>query len=60
MLRVIKAAQRLGFTLDEVADLLDAGRHQHRRTDATLAAGARQKLAEVETRSQTPRSSPKH
>ena len=26
MLRVIKAAQRLGFTLEEVADLLDAGR----------------------------------
>jgi DNA-binding transcriptional MerR regulator len=31
VLRVIKAAQRLGFTLDEVADLLDAGRHHHRR-----------------------------
>jgi MerR family transcriptional regulator, mercuric resistance operon regulatory protein len=29
VLRVIKAAQRLGFTLDEVADLLDAGRHRH-------------------------------
>lgn len=25
-LRVIKAAQRLGFTLDEVADLIEAGR----------------------------------
>ncbi|MEV8508801.1 MerR family transcriptional regulator [Actinoplanes sp. NPDC051475] len=29
LLRVIKAAQRLGFTLDEVADLLDAGRRRH-------------------------------
>jgi len=28
-LRVIKAAQRLGFSLDEVADLLDLGTHQH-------------------------------
>jgi MerR family transcriptional regulator, mercuric resistance operon regulatory protein len=50
-LRVIKAAQRLGFTLDEVADLLDAGRHQHRRpADAGLAARAEAKLAEVEAK----------
>jgi MerR family transcriptional regulator, mercuric resistance operon regulatory protein len=26
---VIKAAQRLGFALDEVADLFDLGTHQH-------------------------------
>jgi hypothetical protein len=32
VLRVIKAAQRLGFTLDEVADLLEVRRHRHRRT----------------------------
>jgi DNA-binding transcriptional MerR regulator len=31
VLRVIKAAQRLGFTLDEVADLLEVGRHPHHR-----------------------------
>jgi MerR family mercuric resistance operon transcriptional regulator len=31
VLRVIKAAQRLGFTLDEVAELLDTGRHRHTR-----------------------------
>jgi DNA-binding transcriptional MerR regulator len=50
-LRVIKAAQRLGFTLDEVADLLAAGRHQHgHRTDAGLHARAAGKLAEVETK----------
>ncbi|MEU8678744.1 MerR family transcriptional regulator [Streptomyces sp. NPDC048560] len=30
-LRVIKAAQRLGFTLEEVAELLAAGRHRHGR-----------------------------
>jgi DNA-binding transcriptional MerR regulator len=30
VLRVIKTAQRLGFTLDEVADLLEVGRHRHR------------------------------
>ena len=29
ILRVIKAAQRLGFSLDEVAELLEAGRHRH-------------------------------
>ncbi|SCL35742.1 DNA-binding transcriptional regulator, MerR family [Micromonospora rhizosphaerae] len=49
LLRVIKAAQRLGFTLNEVADLLDAGRHQHsRRPDTGLQARAKDKLAEVE------------
>jgi hypothetical protein len=32
VLRVIKAAPRLGFTLDEVADLLEVGCHRHRRT----------------------------
>ena len=52
ILRVIKAAQRLGFTLDEVADLLEAGRHDHhrRRPDANLAGRAREKLVEVEER----------
>jgi DNA-binding transcriptional MerR regulator len=49
VLRVIKTAQRLGFTLDEVADLLAAGTHQHgRRADAGLLARAEDKLAEVE------------
>ncbi|MCE7004593.1 MerR family transcriptional regulator [Kibdelosporangium philippinense] len=51
VLRVIKAAQRLGFTLDEVADLLDAGRHRHgRRTDTGLQARATTKLADVEAK----------
>jgi DNA-binding transcriptional MerR regulator len=46
VLRVIKAAQRLGFTLDEVADLLDVGCAQ----PDGLRAGARAKLAEVEAK----------
>jgi DNA-binding transcriptional MerR regulator len=51
MLRVIKAAQRLGFTLDEVAGLLDAGRHRHgHRPEPGLPARAQAKLAEVEAR----------
>lgn len=51
VLRVIKAAQRLGFTLEEVADLLDAARHQHRRpADTGLAARAQAKLVEVEAK----------
>ena len=55
-LRIIKAAQRLGFTLEEVADLLDVGRHRHRPTrgrrvhDAGLQARAQAKLIEVEER----------
>ncbi|MET8910549.1 MerR family transcriptional regulator [Micromonospora sp. NPDC004551] len=50
LLRIIKTAQRLGFTLDEVAGLLDAGRHRHRRRDNGLQARAGEKLAEVERR----------
>jgi MerR family mercuric resistance operon transcriptional regulator len=51
VLRVIKAAQRLGFTLDEVADLLEAGQHRHSRSpDAGLHARAQTKLAEIETK----------
>ena len=46
LLRVIKAAQGLGFTLDEVAELVDAGSHAHRRR-AHLADHARAKLVQV-------------
>jgi DNA-binding transcriptional MerR regulator len=49
MLRIIKAAQRLGFTLSEVADLLEASGHR-RGEDAALPARAAAKLAEVEAR----------
>jgi len=51
LVRVIKAAQRLGFTLDEVADLLDAGWHRHGvRPGASLRRQASAKLSEVDAR----------
>ena len=51
VVRVIKAAQRLGFTLDEISDLLLLGRHRHRRgLDAGLQEQAKAKLVEVEER----------
>ncbi len=51
LLRVIKAAQRLGFTLKEVADLLGAGRHRHGRPpDTGLGRQATAKLAEIDAR----------
>jgi MerR family mercuric resistance operon transcriptional regulator len=51
MVRIIKATQRLGFTLDEVAGLLDAGRHWHgARPDAGLRRQVAAKLAEVDAR----------
>lgn len=46
-LRVIKAAQSLGFTLDEVAELLEAGRHRHGGGSGLLAR-TEAKLAEVD------------
>ncbi|WP_238011961.1 MerR family transcriptional regulator [Dactylosporangium sp. AC04546] len=48
LLNVIKAAQRLGFTLDEVADLLDAGRRHHPTPD--LRERALDKIAEIDRR----------
>ncbi|GGK76843.1 MerR family transcriptional regulator [Planomonospora parontospora subsp. parontospora] len=48
LLGVIKAAQRLGFTLEEVADLIDTGRRGHPSPD--LQERARAKLAEVDAR----------
>ncbi|MEU4742058.1 MerR family transcriptional regulator [Actinosynnema sp. NPDC023658] len=51
VLRVVKAAQRLGFTLDEVADLLEAGRHRHGTTGPSgLRERVAVKVADVETR----------
>lgn len=50
VLRVIKTAQRLGFTLDEVADLLESARHRHGAADAGLQERARVKLREVDRR----------
>lgn len=50
VLQVIKAAQRLGFTLSEAAELLDCGAHVHppARRSAGLQQRARDKLAEIE------------
>lgn len=49
LLRVIKAAQRLGFTLDEVTELIDAGGAGIGR-DTGLRARAGEKLVDVERR----------
>jgi DNA-binding transcriptional MerR regulator len=49
LLGVIKAAQRLGFTLDEVADLLDAGRRR-RHPAPDLRQRAIDKIAEIEAK----------
>jgi MerR family mercuric resistance operon transcriptional regulator len=51
VLRVVKAAQRLGFTLDEVAGLMRGGRHRHGGgPDAGLRRHAEAKLAEIDAR----------
>ncbi len=50
-LRLIKATQRLGFALDDIADLLAAGRHRHgglqARAEARLRT-VRQQIADLE------------
>jgi DNA-binding transcriptional MerR regulator len=48
LLRGIKAAQRLGFTLDEVAGVLEAARHRGRHPG--MQARVREKLVEIEQR----------
>ena len=51
VVRIIKAAQRLGFTLEEVADLLAAGQHRHgKKVDPGLQTLARTKLVEIDER----------
>jgi DNA-binding transcriptional MerR regulator len=46
LIGVIKAAQRLGFTLDEIVDLLETSRHRHRTP--RLRQRALDKIAEVD------------
>jgi MerR family mercuric resistance operon transcriptional regulator len=48
LLAVIKAAQRLGFTLGEVAELLDTGRGRHPTPD--LRQRALDKIAEIDAK----------
>jgi DNA-binding transcriptional MerR regulator len=48
VLRIIKALQRLGFTLDEIAELLTVGSHRGPRPG--LRERAQDKIAEVEAR----------
>jgi len=51
VIRVIKAAQRLGFSLGEVAELLETGQHRHDdRPSPGLRARATAKLTEVEAK----------
>lgn len=51
LLRFIKAAQRLGFTLDDIAELLDVVRAGHDGIrDAELRARVHSRLAEVEAK----------
>ncbi|MGW6845514.1 MerR family DNA-binding protein [Streptomyces sp. NPDC054958] len=49
-LRVIKAAQRLGLTPEEVAELLEVGRHRHGSPVAGLRNRAAAELAEVDAK----------
>jgi len=48
LLGVIKTAQRLGFTLDEVAELLETGRRRH--PTPSLRQRATDKITEIDAR----------
>jgi DNA-binding transcriptional MerR regulator len=48
LLTVIKSAQRLGFTLDEVAELLDTGSRRHPTPDLQQRAAG--KIAEIDAK----------
>lgn len=50
LLRVIKTAQRLGFTLDEVTELVELGDHRHGRRLDGLQVRAAAKLSEIEAK----------
>jgi MerR family transcriptional regulator, mercuric resistance operon regulatory protein len=47
-LHIIKTAQAIGFSLDEVAGLIDAGTHRHGRGNPGLQAQAEAKMAEID------------
>jgi DNA-binding transcriptional MerR regulator len=48
--RIVKALQRLGFTLAEVSELLQSGRHQHRSTDPALQEAITPKIIDIDQR----------
>ncbi len=50
VVRMIKAAQRLGFSLAEVAELMQTGLCGHSRSRSALRPRAAAKLAEVEAK----------
>lgn len=51
IVRTIKAVQRLGFTLDEAAQLIDGTRHRHHQSPGADVPGrVADKLGEVETK----------
>ncbi len=50
LLRIIKTAQRLGFTLDEITELVDLGRYRRGNRQDGLQARAAGKLTEIEAK----------
>jgi len=48
--RIVKALQRLGFTLAEVSDLLRSGRHRHHSTDPALQEAITAKIIDIDRR----------
>ena len=49
-IRIVKALQRLGFTLSEVSDLLQSGRHRHHSTDPALQEAIAAKIIDIDER----------
>ena len=48
--RIVKALQRLGFTLAEVSDLLQSGRHRHKSADPALQQAITAKIIDIDQR----------
>ena len=49
-LRIVKALQRLGFTLAEVSELLQSGRHRHNSSDPVLQEAINAKIIDIDQR----------
>lgn len=50
VIRIVKALQRLGFTLAEVSELLESGRHRHLSTTPALRAAITTKVSDIDRR----------